>query len=113
MAASNASGTAPAAPELDARTPIKSNVAPLNHALEGVNAEALGELLRRLRDIDRSYRDSAEKMGQLYMFADANRATALTRRLDQPMRNASQNEQAFAALLDELQMLTERPSRKR
>jgi hypothetical protein len=81
--------------------------------LDGVDAATLGELLRRLREIDRSYRATAEKMGQLYMFADGNRASALTRRLDQPMRNAAQNEQAFAALLDELQMLADGPARRR
>jgi len=81
--------------------------------LEGVDAATLAELLRRLRDIDHSYRVAAEKMGQLYMFADGNRAAALTRRLDQPLRNASQNERAFAALLDELQMLAELPARRR
>lgn len=87
--------------------------APLDLGLEGVDATTLAELLRRLRDIDRSYRAAAEKMGQLYMFADGNRAASLTRRLDQPMRVASQNEQAFAALLDEMQMLADRPSRRR
>ncbi|MEO8805980.1 MAG: hypothetical protein ABI433_07855 [Burkholderiaceae bacterium] len=90
-----------------------STLAPPGLGLESLDAATLGELLRRLRDIDRSYRAAAEKMGQLYMFADDSQAAALTRRLDQPMRNAAQNEQAFAALLDELQMLTERPSRRR
>jgi len=78
-----------------------------------VDAATLAELLRRLRDIDHSYRDAAEKMGQLYMFADGNQAAALTRRLDQPMRNASQNERDLAALLDELQVLAHGPNRRR
>ncbi|MEO6409302.1 MAG: hypothetical protein ABIO45_11200 [Burkholderiaceae bacterium] len=90
-----------------------STSTPPGLGLEGVDAATLAELLRRLRDIDQSYRVAAEKMGQLYMFADGSRAAALTRSLDQPMRNASQNEQAFAALLDELQMLAEVPARRR
>lgn len=90
-----------------------STAAPSSLGLEGVDAATLAELLRRLRDIDLSYRVAAEKMGQLYMFADGNQAGALTRRLDQPLRNASQNEQAFAALLDELQMLAGPTARRR
>ncbi len=54
--------------------------------------------------IDDSYRAVAEKMGQLYMCADAYRVGALTRSLDKPMRNASDNEQMFAAILDTLRM---------
>ena len=81
--------------------------------LGDVDAATLAELLRRLRDIDQSYRAVAEKMGQLYMFADGNQAAALTRRLDLPMRNASQNERDFAALLDELQVLALGSTRKR
>lgn len=81
--------------------------------LGDVDAATLAELLRRLRDIDQSYRATAEKIGQLYMFADGTQAAALTRRLDQPMRNASQNERDFAALLDELQVLAQMPTRTR
>lgn len=84
-----------------------STPAPSGTALERVDAATLAELVRRLRDIDHRYREAAERMGQLYMFADGNRVASLTRRLDQPMRNASQNEQAFAALLDELQVLAD------
>ncbi len=90
-----------------------STAAPPDLGLAHVDAATLAELIRRLRDIDHSYRAAAEKMGQLYMFADGTPAAALTRRLDQPMRNAAQNEQAFAALLDELQVVSELPARKR
>lgn len=72
--------------------------------LDDVGAEALDELTRRVQDIDDSYRAVAEKMGQLYMCADTHKVAALTRRLDRPMRNASENEQAFAAILEELRM---------
>ncbi len=70
--------------------------------LDGVSDEALAELTRRVQDIDNSYRSVAEKMGQLYMCADENKVTSLTRGLDKPMRNASDNEQAFAAILEQL-----------
>lgn len=73
-------------------------------ALDDVGAEAIDELTRRVEEIDHSYRAVAEKMGQLYMCADTHRLTALTRRLDKPMRNASENEQTFAAILEELRM---------
>lgn len=90
-----------------------SETEPPGLGLENIGASTLVELLRRFREIDSSYRDVAEQMGQLYMFADANKATALTRRLDQPMKNASQNEQAVAAILDELQVLARRSGRPR
>jgi len=72
--------------------------------LDLLSADALNEIMRRVQDIDNSHRAVAEKMGQLYMCADANRATWLTRSLDKPMRNASKNEQMFAAILDDLHM---------
>jgi len=71
--------------------------------LEEISEQVLGELTRRVQDIDNSYRAIAGKMGQLYMFADENKVVSLTRGLDKPMRNASENEQMFAALLQELQ----------
>lgn len=67
-----------------------------------VSAEALAELTRRVEDIDNSYRAVAVKMGQLYMCADENKVASLTQMLDKPMRNASDNEQAFAAILEDL-----------
>jgi len=76
------------------------------------DAATLAELLRRLRDIDHRCRTATEKTGQLNMSADCNQAAALTRRLDQPVRNASQNERDLAALLDELQVLSQGAHRK-
>ncbi len=71
--------------------------------LEKIGDEGLTELLRRVQDINNSYRAVAEKMGQLYMCADELHFTSLTKELDKPMRNASDNEQMFAATLEELQ----------
>jgi len=84
--------------------PALSNETGTEIELEGVTDEVLGELTRRVEDIDNSYRAVAEKMGQLYMCADANKVATLTRSLDKPMRNASDNEQMFAAILDTLKM---------
>lgn len=69
---------------------------------EEVDATALAELTRRVEDIDASYRAVAEKVGQLYMRADEYHLDMITSQLDKPMRNASDNEQMFSALLDEL-----------
>ena len=71
--------------------------------LDTVDAAALAELTRRVQDIGNSYRAVAEKMGQLYMLADEHKVSSLTEGLDKPMRNASDNEQMFAAALEELQ----------
>jgi len=71
--------------------------------LDAVDADAVAELIRRVQDINNSYRAVAEKMGQLYMLADENKVASLTRGLDKPMRNASDNEQMFAGILEELQ----------
>lgn len=68
------------------------------------------ELVRRLREIEASYRAAAQQMGQLYMYADGHASAAFTRRLDPPMRRAADNERAVAALLDELQTNTTRPA---
>jgi hypothetical protein len=78
--------------------------------LDKIADEGLNELLRRVQDINNSYRAVAEKMGQLYMCADELQLTALTRDLDKPMRNASDNEQLFAAILEDLQSFARRPS---
>ena len=72
--------------------------------LEATNDDAVRELARRIQDIDNSYRAVAEKMGQLYMCADENKVASLTRILDKPMRNASDNEQTFAAILEEIRI---------
>jgi len=79
--------------------------------LETIDIAAIGELTRRVQDIDNSYRAVAEKMGQLYMCADELKVTSLTKGLDKPMRNASDNEQMFAALLEELQTFARRAAR--
>lgn len=72
--------------------------------LDAVSDEVLEELTRRVQDIDNAYRSVAEKMGQLYMCADEHKVTSLTDSLDKPMRNASDNEQTFAAIPEDLQM---------
>ncbi len=77
--------------------------------LEEMTEAVLQDLLRRVQDIDNSYRAVAEKMGQLYMCADENHVASLTRSLDKPMRNASENEQMFAAILEELKTHANRP----
>ncbi|MDP1690821.1 MAG: hypothetical protein Q8L49_02465 [Burkholderiaceae bacterium] len=69
-----------------------------------VNGDVLDELTRRVQDVDNCYRAVAEKMGQLYMCADSHKVGALTRSLTKPMRNASDNERAFAAILEDLHM---------
>lgn len=80
----------------------------LSTDLADTSEEVLGELTKRVQDIDNSYRAVAEKMGQLYMCADENKVASLTRRLDKPMRNASDNEQTFSAILEELKMQANR-----
>jgi len=79
--------------------------------LKDVEAEVLSELTRRVEDIDNSYRAVAEKMGQLYMCADAHHVASLTSSLDKPMRNASENEQMFASILAELRVQANRLNR--
>ncbi len=77
--------------------------------LTRVSDEVVAELTRRIQDIDNSYRAVAEKMGQLYMCADENKVVSLTETLDKPMRNASDNEQTFAAILEELRVFAGQP----
>lgn len=76
-----------------------------NEKLRNADTEVLDDLVARVQDIDNSYRAVAEKVGQLYMRADEHHLAEITSQLDKPMRNASENEQSFAALLDELRML--------
>ncbi|NJN00791.1 MAG: hypothetical protein HC793_04255 [Aquincola sp.] len=76
--------------------------------LEHADAAVLDEMTRRVEDIDNSYRAMAEKVGQLYMRADEHHLGAITRHLDKPMRNASDNERMFAGLLEDLRMLRAR-----
>ncbi len=58
------------------------------------------EVKRRVLEIEAGYREVAQKMGQLYMYADQQGLVLLTRYLDQPMRNASDNERAMVSILD-------------
>ncbi len=81
-----------------------SDKQPPSQTLDEIELAALDDLARRVEDIDNSYRAVAEKVGQLYLRADEQHLDALTAQLDKPMRNASENEQTFAALLDELKM---------
>ena len=69
-----------------------------------VETGVLDDLINRVQDIDNSYRAVAEKVGQFYMLAEEHKLARLTGQLEKPMRNASENEQAFAALLDDLRM---------
>jgi len=75
---------------------------------EAVPDDVLVELIRRVRDIETAYCDVAQKMGQLYIYADRHDLAVLTRQLDRPMRNASDNERAMASILDELQLNADR-----
>lgn len=76
--------------------------------LHGLDDTVRKELVRRLREIEVDYRAAAQKMGQLYMYADLHAGAGFTRRLDPPMRDAADSERAVAALIDELQMTTKR-----
>jgi hypothetical protein len=62
------------------------------------------DLIRRVTDIDNAYRSIAEKAGQLYMKADEAGLSGITEMLDKPMRNASDNQQAFSGLLVDLKL---------
>ncbi|HEY6133038.1 MAG TPA: hypothetical protein VIW70_03580 [Rubrivivax sp.] len=64
--------------------------------------EVLTELVRRVGQIEAMYREIAQRMGQLYMYADQHELASLTRNLDRPMRNASDNERAMVSILGEL-----------
>ncbi len=76
----------------------------LETQIRQLDAAALDELMHRVTDLENTYRAIAEKAGQLYMKADELGLDTLTTLLDKPMRNASDNQQSFSALLTELQM---------
>jgi hypothetical protein len=80
----------------------------LDIQVRDVEAEVLADLIKRITDLDNAYRAIAEKAGQLYMRADEAGMSRLTELLDKPMRNASDNQQAFAALLADLQVQANR-----
>lgn len=69
-----------------------------------VPEQVLLEVKRRVLEIEAGYREVAQKMGQLYMYADQQGLAFLTRYLDRPMRNAADNERAMVSILDELQL---------
>lgn len=69
-----------------------------------VSEQVVLELQRRVLEIEAGYREIAQKMGQLYMYADRQGLAQLTRCLDRPMRNASDNECAMVSILDELRL---------
>lgn len=76
----------------------------LDTQVNQVDADVLNDLIKRIADLDNAYRAIAEKAGQLYMKADEAGMSRLTELLDKPMRNASDNQQAFAGLLSDLQL---------
>ncbi|WP_332742190.1 hypothetical protein [Hydrogenophaga sp.] len=69
-----------------------------------VPEQVLQELKRRVLEIEDGYREVAQRMGQLYMYADQQGLAFLTRYLDQPMRHASDIEQAMVSIIDGLQL---------
>lgn len=75
----------------------------LAEQVRDVDNAVLQDLIQRANDLDNACRAIAEKAGQLYMKADEAGVDALTVLLDKPMRNASDNQQAFAGLVAELQ----------
>ena len=76
--------------------------------LDSSDHDLLEEMARRITEIDNSYRAVAEKVGQLYMRADEAGLEQVTNMLDKPMRNASDNQQSFAALLREVRQARQR-----
>ena len=76
--------------------------------LDSRDHDLLEEMARRITEIDNSYRAVAEKVGQLYMRADEAGLEQVTEMLDKPMRNASDNQQSFAALLREVRQARQR-----
>lgn len=80
----------------------------LESQARALDAAALKALIDRVTDLDIAYRAIAEKAGLLYMKADEAGLTSLTGLLDKPMRNASDNQQTFAALLAQLSVHADR-----
>ena len=66
--------------------------------------EMLNHVLDRLRDIDHSYKALIEKMAKLCMEAEDAKLGEVVKRLEKPMRNASDNTQMFEALVKDLTM---------
>jgi hypothetical protein len=78
-----------------------------------VGRDVLAELIRRARDIDGAYQEVAQRMGQLYVYADENGLATLTRTLDELMRNASETERLMASILDELLLTSGRRQQRK
>ncbi len=70
--------------------------------LQGASPQALAEMIRLADEVDAHYRAAAERIGLLYMSADAQGLERLTRSLDEPMRSTAEAERVFASLLHEL-----------
>jgi hypothetical protein len=79
-------------------------------AMNQLDATTLEGIFHRVQDVDNAYRSLAEKMGQLYLQADGAGLKTVTEMLDKPMRNASDNHQAFSKLVEELRMQINRAS---
>ena len=75
-------------------------------ALDRGDPVLLNEMAKRIDDIEQGYRAMAEKVGQLYMRVNEAGLEQVAEMLDQPMRNASDIEQSFAALLHEFRQNT-------
>lgn len=97
-------------PASGSRGPLVGTKDSPHHAREfdSQDLDLLNEMARRITEIDNSYRAVAEKVGQLYMRADEAGLEQLTEMLDKPMRNASDNQQSFAALLREVRQASQR-----
>lgn len=83
---------------------------PADNVAVPTSPEVYEDLMRRVTDIDNAYRSIAEKAGQLYMKADEAGLSGITEMLDKPMRNASDNHQAFSSLLADLKMQAPPPA---
>ena len=79
----------------------------LHAELELLNAQLLDELTRRLDDIAHSYSAMAQQVGALYMRADESGLNTVTRALDRPLRDASNDRQTFDALRDAMHQVRE------
>ena len=91
-----------AAPEAGATEPTSDTGGAIAAELALVSDEALRELTHRVENIADSYREVADKVGQLYACSKAYKFGSLTHRLEMPMRSASDNEQILAAVLEDL-----------
>lgn len=88
-----------------------NTLSPADNVAVPTSPEVYEDLLRRVTDIDNAYRAIAEKAGQLYMKADEAGLNGITEMLDKPMRNASDNQQAFSRLLADLKLQALAPSK--